>query len=63
MNKKPVSFELDSLDNFLYGKDIYERHAKILKTMPIYYVLNGVITRIRVKKKHEVREVSHNGYA
>lgn len=62
MNRKPVPFELESLDSFLYSNDIYAKHAQISKVMPIYYVVNGVITRVRVKKNQEVRETSTNGY-
>ena len=55
MNRKEVSIALQPLDDFLQSKIIFDKHLEMLETMPVYCVINGIMTRIRLKKLKKAR--------
>lgn len=62
MKKKNESIQLKFLDGYIFDEFNHKKHNELMRLMPSYSVLNGVISRIRHKNGLAIKELIKNGY-
>lgn len=63
MRKKQIEIEtcLIGIDDFLYPKSVFETHIAIMKKMPSYDIINGVVLNASKKRKRTSKKTASRG--